>query len=205
MPISVDRPAPKTLSSFQRCWLAVMIIHISFQTLFPLRHFVYPGYVGWDEAGHNFSWHMKLRGKSGKATFTVRDPETGKSQVIDNKRYLTRRQIDKMTGRPYLILQFAHFLRDAYTVPGQKPAEVYVETRVRLNGRKAQRLIDPSVNLAQIKPSEIPTGWVFPLRQPVWNAEKKKNRFGPALKRDEIAYKAIPGLTKKNQEVVTLP
>lgn len=202
LPIYVGKPAPERLNALQKLGLTAMVVHISFQVLFPLRHFAYPGYVGWDEAGHNFAWHMKLRGKNGTAEFSVKDPDTGKSVVIDNKRYLTERQIDKMAGRPYLILQFAHFLRDRYTTRGEIPAEVYVETKVKLNGRKSQRLIDPSVNLSNIQPSEVPDAWVFPLRQPVWNAHNKKNRFGPALKKDDIAYKAIPALSKKQDEIV---
>jgi vitamin K-dependent gamma-carboxylase len=205
LPVYVGRPAPDRLSLVQKFGLVLMVAHVSFQVLFPLRHFVYPGYVGWDEAGHNFAWHMKLRGKNGKAQFTIKDPETGLSQVIDNRRYLTSRQIDKMSSRPYLILQFAHFLRDKYTPPGDKPVEVYVETKVKLNGRKSQRLVDPSVNLSNIQPSEVPDSWVFPLRQPVWNAEHKKNRFGPALKKDEIAYKAIPQLGQKQDQFVRRP
>jgi vitamin K-dependent gamma-carboxylase len=204
-PISLIKTIPTHLNKWQKVWLFAIIVHLSFQALFPLRHFLYPGYVGWDEAGHNFSWHMKLRSKQGTTEFTVKDPDTGKTVIIDNKRYLTQRQEAKMAGRPYLILQFAHFLRDLYTNPGEKPAEIYVETKVKLNGRKPQRLIDPTINLASIKPTEIPDSFVFPLRQPVWNAQQKKNRFGPALKKDAIAYKAIPNLEKKGQEVVKSP
>lgn len=202
-PVYVSPLAPSRLNSLQIIGLFAMILHISFQALFPLRHFAYPGYVGWDEAGHNFAWHMKLRGKSGKAVFTVKDPDTGKSQEIDNEKYLTKRQIQKMVTRPFLVLQFAHFLRDKYTKPGEKPAEVYVETKVSVNGRKKQRLIDPKVNLAKIEPSEIPGPWVFPLRQPVWNADNKKNRFGPALKKDDIAFRAIHNLSKEKSPLVT--
>lgn len=202
-PIYVGREVPNYLNGWQKVGFFMLAAHLSFQILFPLRHFIYPGYVGWDEAGHNFSWHMKLRGKSGKADFTVKDPDTGRTTIIDNERYLTKRQIDKMATRPYLLLQYAHFLRDKYTLPGEKPAEVYVETKLKLNGRKSQRLVDPTVNLAQIQPSEVPGTWIFPLRQPVWNATKKKNRFGPAFKKDDIAIRAIPSLSK--ERLVKIP
>lgn len=200
-PIYVGRPAPEHLNSWQKYGLSLLIFHIVFQVFFPLRHFVYPGYVGWDEAGHNFSWHMKLRGKMGKAIFTVKDPDTQKTKEIDPEQYLTERQVDKMVTRPYYILQFAHFLRDRYTAPGEKPAEVYAQTKVKLNGRKYQRLIDPEINLSTIEPSEIPGSWVMPLRQPVWNAQHKKNRFGPAFKNDEIAIRATTNLLGKKSRV----
>lgn len=202
-PVYVGKPAPERLRFWQKVGLVMIIAHVSFQAIFPLRHFAYPGYVGWDEAGHNFSWHMKLRGKSGKATFTVKDPDTQKAQVIDSERYLTKRQVDKMATRPFLLLQFAHFLSDRYTMPGEQPAEVYVETRAKVNGRKSQRMVDPTVNLAQIEPSEMAGSWIFPLRQPVWNASDKRNRFGPALKKDDIARRAIPRLGSEPEQLVT--
>jgi vitamin K-dependent gamma-carboxylase len=204
-PVYVDKPPPTHLNGWQKLGLVMMCIHISFQVIFPLRHFVYPGYVGWDEAGHNFSWHMKLRGKNGKATFTVKDPKTGRSQEINLKRYLTDRQISKMTTRPFFLLQFAQYLQKIYTIPGETPVEVYVETRVKVNGRKSQRLVDPTVNLAMIQPSEVPGSWVFPLRQPVWNARNKKNRFGPALKNDDIAARAIPHFIDAKERIVQRP
>lgn len=198
-PIYVGKPAPDSLSWWQKCGVALLVVHLSFQIVFPLRHFLYPGYVGWDEGGHNFAWHMKLRGKVGAAQFTVKDPDTGKTTVINNERYLTKRQIDKMATRPYYVLQFAHFLRDVYTGEGEKPAEVYAETKVRVNGRKAQRLVDPTVNLSNVEITEIPEAWILPLRQPVWNAEHKRNRFGPAYKDDDIAKRATQNLFKKPQ------
>lgn len=203
-PLEIKHKRYIYLNWWQKAGLGLMIAHVSFQLLFPLRHFAYPGYVGWDEAGHNFSWHMKLRGKNGKATFTVKDPDTGKTVTINNRRYLTDRQEDKMATRPYLLLQFAHFLRDRYTKPGETPAEVYVETKLRVNNRRSQRLVDPEVNLAKVEPSEMAAPWIFPMRQPVWNAMNKKNRFGPALKEDDIAIRAIPKL-KPTKEMAQLP
>ncbi len=143
---------------------------------------------------------MKLRGKSGKAMFTVKDPDTGKAITVDPAYYLTERQLAKMATRPYYILQFAHFLRDKYTTTGERPAEVYAETKARVNGRRYQRMVDPTVNLSTIEPSEVPTSWVLPLRQPVWNARNKKNRFGPAWKDDDITHKATANLLRSERK-----
>jgi len=96
-----------------------------------------------------------------------------------------------MTGRPAMILQFAHFLSNRYTKAHEKPAEVYVQSSISINGRKAQALIDPRVNLAAIKQKEFNNSWILPLRQPVWNARHKKNRFGAVLFPDEDAKKAL--------------
>lgn len=201
LPVQGTLLPPSGLNFWQKGGLILLCSHLAFQCIFPLRHFFYQTNGSWTEEGHNYSWHMKLRGKTSAIRFTLKDPETGKTTVVDPRRYLTRRQIVKMSGKPWLILQFAHYLRDLHTRPGEKPMEVYADGRVRLNGRRAQRLIDPSVNLSEVSFKEHGNEWVFPLRQPVWNAVAKKNRFGPALQRDEIALKAIPGLNKEGAAI----
>lgn len=190
-------PPPKALNFIGKAGLALMVVHVSFQTLFPLRHFAYETNPNWSEEGHNYSWHMKLRGKTSTLKFVLVDPETKREFEVDPRRYLSKRQTTKMSGKPALILQFAHFLRDTYTLPGHEQVEVYAVGMVKLNGRKAQRLVDPTVNLANIRIKEFHNEWVFPIRQPVWNAHSKVNRFGPALKKDDIAYRAIPELAEK--------
>lgn len=202
-PVNSHLLPPARLNYWQRAGLVLLCSHLAFQTLFPLRHFFYGTNGSWTEEGHNFSWHMKLRGKTSAIRFMIKDPDSGSVLNIDPRRYLTKRQMLKMSGKPPLILQFAHFLRDKFTKAGEKPVEVYADGRVRLNGRKAQRLIDPSVNLAELSIKEFGNEWLFPIRQPVWNATHKKNRFGPALNRDEIAMKAIPDLSQTGEAIVT--
>lgn len=183
-----------SLNIWQKSITMALIMHLSFQAIWPLRHFAYEGYVNWDEEGHNFAWHMKLRGKNGKVIFTIKDPVTKKAQTIDMQDYITKRQETKMSSRPDMLLQFAHLLRDKYTYKDELPAEVYVESKIRLNGRDTQRLYKEDVNLSNVTKDTPITDWTYPLRQPVWNAKDKKNRFGYAFKKDEIAFKAIPTL-----------
>ncbi len=187
------------LKPIQNIGFFVAALHLSFQAAFPLRHFLYSDYVAWTEEGHNFSWHMKLRDKYGSVNFVVVDPDTRRSQAIRLENFLTERQIDKMPTRPFMLLQFAHFLSDHYTGPNESPAEVYANTWLSLNGREPQRIIDPKVNLAAISAKEFGNTWVLPIRQPLWNASNKKNRFGPAFKDDEMAKRAIlsPSYTQK--------
>jgi vitamin K-dependent gamma-carboxylase len=192
---------PFRLNTWQKAGLILMCSHIAFQGIFPLRHFFYNTNGSWTEEGHNFSWHMKLRGKSSTLDFTLRDPETGKTHYVNPRRLLTKRQARKMSGKPSLIIQFAHHLRDLYTLPGEKPVEVYADGKVALNGRKSQRFVDPEVNLSEVTAKEWGNEWVFPIRQPVWNATHKTNRFGPALKKDDIAMRAIPALSEANKAV----
>jgi hypothetical protein len=181
---------PEQITFFSSVGFFCLFMHFSFQTLFPLRHFIYPHYVGWSEEGHNFSWHMKLRDKNGIIMFSVRDPTTHEVYQIDNRKYLSPHQIHKLATRPYLALQFAHWLRDTYSKADSPKLEVYADSWISLNNREPQRLIDPSVNLSLVNAKEFNNPWILPLCQPVWNAVGKKNRFGPALKNNEITKKA---------------
>lgn len=201
---SATTSLPAHLSFIQKVGFAAMITHLSFQTLFPLRGFLWGRYISWTEEGHNFSWHMKLRSKNGSILFTLKDPQTGRSELINPHRYLTKRQVSQMATSPFFIVQFSHYLRDLFTKPGEIPVEVYVETRARVNGRKAQRLVDPEVNFAQITMKDHGNEWIFPLRRPVWNATNKKNRFGPAFNNDDYAQRATKKMIN-SQELASRP
>ncbi|MDQ3635977.1 MAG: HTTM domain-containing protein [Acidobacteriota bacterium] len=133
-------------------------VFVAFQILMPFRHFFYPGVVHWTEEGHNYSWHMKLRYKVGEARFLVVDKKTGVKKWIDPESVLNRKQYRKMATSPAMILAFAHHLAKEGDV------EVYADVKAKLNGRSAQRLIDPNVNLAEVEHSIMPAEWILPLR-----------------------------------------
>ena len=156
----------------RRLTMSLIGVYVVIQLLVPLRHWLYPGNPNWTEEGHRFSWHMKLRTKSGKAEFRVVEERTGREIRVDPKKLLSRRQVSKMAGRPDMILQFSHYLARIYQRPGQGNVAVYADTRVRLNGhRPARPLVDPDVNLAAVRPSLLPASWILPWEQPPPNAE----------------------------------
>jgi hypothetical protein len=147
--------------AFVATWIAV-------QTVVPLRHHLLPGDVAWNEAGHRYSWRMKLRSKSGDVTFVVTPPDgswTVRSTFEDE---LADWQRSWVATRPYLTLSFAHHIAGRFAeveVPG---VSVRAEGTVSLNGRPARPLIDPTVDLAAL-PRRAPThaSWVLPLREPL--------------------------------------
>ena len=150
-------------STRQRMLASLMVIFFAYQFLFPFRHWLYPGVVHWTEEGHMYAWHMKLRSKRGRVIFTVRDPDSGRNFEVDPDDYLNSRQERKMSARPTMILQFAHWLRDNYRRQGMTNVQVYADSWASLNGRPEQRLIDPTVDLAQVKWSLWPAHWIVPL------------------------------------------
>ena len=90
-------------------------------------------------------------------------PQTAETWEISPAMHLSPRQFRKMQTRPYMVVQYAHYLAHTFTVDGQPPPLVWVDLQVALNGRSPQPLIDPTVNLAEITPSLQPAPWILPL------------------------------------------
>jgi len=121
------------------------------QIIIPLRHFFIDGNVNWTEEGHRFSWHMKLRDKSGTTRFYSIDPTTSERTEIDYKKYLKKWQYRKMRGRPYLIHSFANYLASELKASGNEDIKIIVTADIALNGRKRKKLIKPNVDLTNIQ------------------------------------------------------
>jgi vitamin K-dependent gamma-carboxylase len=142
-------------------WVLVWVV---LQIVVPLRHHLYPGNPNWTEEGHRFAWHMKLRDKSAVASFLVTDTETGEQWLVDPQQELTEWQSRKMSGRPDMILDYAHHLARTMARPGARDRiTVHATVSCSLNGRPPQFLIDPEVDLAHEPRSMAPAPWIVPL------------------------------------------
>lgn len=161
-----DWTPPRQLRRGQSLAATAIGAWVAFQLLFPLRHFAYPGNVSWTEEGHDFAWHQKLRDKQCDADFTVFDRATGDRWEIRWRRYLTGRQQRKMSGRPHMLLEFAHFLAREFSNEGTRSVEVTVRAGCELNGRPWQLLVDPEVDLAREPRDPRPKRWILPLETP---------------------------------------
>jgi hypothetical protein len=143
--------------------LGLIGAYLAVQLLVPLRHLLYPGHVSWTEEGHRFSWRMKLRSKQGETQFFVTDPGKNDTRVVDPARHLLPSQLDEMSTRPDMILQFAHHLANEARRGGTTNVEVRVMAKVSLNGRAPHLLIDPSVNLGAQPRTLGHAPWIMPL------------------------------------------
>ena len=154
-----------SLTKNQKIILSLFCIFIIFQIGMPLRHYAYPGNVSWTEEGHNFAWHMKLRDKDTLwIDFYATDPKTGDSWIVDPYDDLTERQVSKMSTRPDMIHQYAHYLAENFKERGYDDIEITVDVFSSLNGREPQQLIDPEVNLAAQPITIMPKSWIVPLQ-----------------------------------------
>ncbi len=144
---------------FMSLWLLV-------QLTVPLRHYMMPGNVAWNEAGHQFSWRMKLRDKRGSVIFKVVD-ETNREWWVKPDQYLNRKQLYRLPCIPDLVWQFAQMLDAEYTERTGTDVAVYANTRCSLNTRTPVPLVDKLVDLSSI-PRDHPTSqWLTPLTEPL--------------------------------------
>jgi len=150
-------------ASLARAGVAVGLLYVAVQVLVPLRHLAMPGRAAWTEAGHTFSWHMKLRDKEGDVSFTVVDPRTGRRTAVESGEGLESWQYESMSIRPELIRQFAHHLA-VEEGPGTR---VYARALISLNGRRPQLMIDPEVDLATESATLGTPSWIVPLHEPL--------------------------------------
>lgn len=134
-----------------RLALAAIVLWCGFHALFPLRAFVLGDDVLWDETGMRYSWRVMVREKSGSLAYRVRMKESGREVVVSPHDVLTFRQVNEMIGQPDLILQLAHHIRDDFARRGLGEVEVYADAKVSLNGRRAQRFIDETIDLAAVE------------------------------------------------------
>lgn len=143
--------------------LGFVTIYLALQILVPLRHWLYPNYVAWTEEGHRFSWRMKLRSKSGDIAFLITDPETNQNWLVDLEQDLTERQIRKMSTRPDMIIQYAHYLKEEARQAGIENPIIRVDSWVSLNGRPYQQLVDSTANLAEAPGNLLASAaWLLP-------------------------------------------
>jgi vitamin K-dependent gamma-carboxylase len=157
---------PPPADRWPRLVIVACAAYVAVQSLVPLRHFLYPGSVHWTEEGHRFSWHMKLRDKQATARFHVTDPVRGNTWVVSPASYLTPRQVTKMSTRPDMILQLAHYMAadQARRRKITHSLQVRAVVMASLHGRPAQLLIDPHIDLAAEKRSLGHARWILPLQ-----------------------------------------
>lgn len=144
--------------------VAFLGIYLLLQLLIPLRHWLIPGDVIWTEEGHYFSWRMKLRDKQGIVKFQVTDPKTGQSISVDPRKDLNLTQLRKLGQRPQFIHQYVQYLKAKFQAAGIADPIIHVESRVSLNGRAFETMIDPGVDMAKAPMfffSHDP--WILPL------------------------------------------
>ncbi|MBG6132717.1 hypothetical protein IWQ47_004453 [Aquimarina sp. EL_43] len=137
------------IPSYRKFLLPVLTVWFVIQILLPIRHWIIPGDVLWTEEGHRMSWRMMLRGRYGTTNFYVVDKNDPKAlqKLINKNDYLSKKQLRLVSSKPDAMWQFAQKLKAEYAAK-EKDIAIYVRSKVSINGKKYQTLIDPKVDLA---------------------------------------------------------
>jgi hypothetical protein len=135
---------------------------LAVQVVLPFRSLLYPGQLLWREEGFRFSFNVMLMEKDGSAEFRVRDPDSGRTFLVEPTQLLTRYQARMMATQPDMILQAAQALAAQYRGRGVARPEVRADVFVSLNGRPSARFIDPQVDLARERDGLCAQRWILP-------------------------------------------
>lgn len=82
-----------------------------------------------------------------------------------------------MSVQPDLILQLAQRIARDFEAEGKGPVEVHADARASLNGRPAELLVDPEVDLARQEEGLARKSWILPA------PDSAPARLRPALAR----------------------
>ena len=135
------------IPKYRTVLIAFFSVYFVIQVALPLRHHFIEDNVLWTEEGHRLSWRMMLRSKSGRTTYSVINANTNKAIPINMDYYLTKKQQRGASTKPDIMWQFSQYLKNDFAKKGI-PIKVYVNARVRVNGKPSRQLIDPKVDIA---------------------------------------------------------
>ena len=148
-------------------FFAVLVVFVSWQLLFPLRHFAIPGNPSWTEEGHYFAWHMLVRGKRSALRYIALDRTLGSTGTINLRRFVTEYQLSRLSRDPRMIHELAQLIVAELRSRDFSDVELRAHVLVSMNGRRPQLLIDPSVDLAREQVGWRKPSWIVPLVEPL--------------------------------------
>jgi vitamin K-dependent gamma-carboxylase len=159
-PAPAPAPLPHTGRALSHVATALVVAWVLVHVALPLRCHVLGDDVLWDETGMRFSWRVMVREKSGSLTYRITLPD-GRVVTQSPHDLLTHRQANEMIGQPDMILQLAHHIRDVHAARGEH-VEVRADALASLNGRRATRFVDPTVDLARVHDTLARPSWILP-------------------------------------------
>lgn len=157
--------SPEASMPLPRLGVVALGLWFGIQVVMPLRHFAIPGDRLWTYDGFNFAWHVMLVEKGAHADLVVVDRDTGRRVLVGSDDYYTPLQIRTMSEDPSLIVQFAHLVAEEWRRDGHPHVAVYARSYAALNGRAAQPLVDPTIDLTTISEWTPAYRYVVPLRR----------------------------------------
>jgi len=163
-PLEYPKDQKITISSKQKLTQLALGLYLVVQLYLPFRYAFFSGNLFWQEQGYRFSWRVMLMEKNGYTSIILKDPVENIQKEVDQDAFLTPFQKKQMRSQPDMILQFSKFIGNRfYEEKGYKP-EVYVKSRMSLNGRRSQPFTDEKIDVYNaVNPRK--RGWILPLKE----------------------------------------
>ncbi len=160
-PASPSPASPRPPLSLARTFAWTALVAALF--LFPARFLLWGTDVSWTERGHRFAWRVLLNEKTGLVDFRVVEAGTGRTWRVSPSEELTELQHEQLRTQPDLIRDYALHLQQQHAAEGRQVA-VFADAWASLNGRSAQRLLSPAVDLTRPLEELQAAGWILPLK-----------------------------------------
>ena len=178
--------APAERSNVPGRWaFAVAFLYLAVQFLVPLRFALYPGTVNWTEQGYRFAWRVMLIEKAGQVEYEVTASPARRFHVFPRDE-LTPLQLRQMATQPDMIADYARHLRERFEARGYRDVRVFAHAFVSFNGRRNQRLVDPTVDLSRAERSFAAKPWILPL-----HSEQRRELVAKAKRAPEHLARAL--------------
>lgn len=151
------------LPKWKRLTSAVLIAYFVIQLYLPLRHLQYSGNLFWHEKGYRFSWRVMLMEKNGYTAIIIKDTVKNIQKEVSQDDYLTPFQQQQMKSQPDMILQFVKHIGDEFVKEHGYAPEIYVKSRLSLNGRRSQFFTNDTINVYSL-PNLKEGDWILSLK-----------------------------------------
>jgi vitamin K-dependent gamma-carboxylase len=161
-PPLADLPAMRAKTVWK--WAAPFTVFcaawLTFQTAFPLRHYLYPGKVAWTGEGQRFSWQMMLVAYNSVAFWAIVYLPAKDLIVLVDLKGLIDVPAHNIAIREDLTLQLAHQVAQRFGSPREE-VRVHIYNLVAWNYRPPALLTDPTVNLVEKRNSVWAADWLI--------------------------------------------
>lgn len=168
---------PEPSRTRRRATVLLLVVYASFQILYPLRIYVYPGEVYWTGLGDNFSWQMRTMSKQLTAFYVATDRATGRSWVVEPRDYLVQGQLTKFRA-PEMYVHLAREIARRIQESGEAKGPVEMRAIVLMSLNRGERRFgfNPNDDLTKGGLHEAARRAVLPLSE-TWELNAVRGAF----------------------------
>ncbi|CAG9784833.1 unnamed protein product [Diatraea saccharalis] len=164
-----EQQQSKNSDSVKNFTVLMIMFHIVTQAFLPFSHFITKGYNNWTNGLYGYSWDMMVHTwEPHSIVIKIVDNEKNHEFYIDPHLFAPN---ERWSRHGDMIYQYAHCLRNNIVQSRKKTdgrisenISIYVDVWCSMNGRFAQRMFDPKVDMLKAKWSPFePVSYLMPV------------------------------------------